>query len=157
MKIYSARNKLVYLGSDHRGYYLKEKIKSWLTKWGYQFDDLGAHEFDPTDDYVLSAEKVASIVPEDKGNRGILICGSGVGVDITANKFDGVRASFGKSPDQVKAGRHDDDMNILILASDFTSDAQAKQMTEVFLKTKFGGRARYKRRLADIAKLEVNN
>ncbi len=87
----------IYLGADHRGYQLKEKIAKWLFEWKYDFSDMGAEHLDPEDDYPVYAEKVASIVANEEESRGILLCGSGVGVDVAANKFDGVRASIGKS------------------------------------------------------------
>jgi len=147
----------IYLGADHRGYKLKEKLIDWLSGWAYQFSDLGAYRLDPGDDYTLYAEKVASIVGKEKEAKGVLICGSGVGVDVAANKFDGVRASIGKSPQQVKVGRSDDDMNILVLAADFTRDDEANKMLKVFLETKFSRKERHVRRLGDIKKLEANN
>ena len=147
----------IYLGADHRGYALKEKIARWLFDWGYEFIDLGAQNLDPKDDYTKYAEEVGSIVGKNENAKGILICGSGVGVEVVANKFDGVRASIGKNPDQVRAGRNDDDMNILVLAADFTTEKEAREMLKVFLETKFSGRSRYKRRLREIEKIEANN
>lgn len=146
----------IYLGADHRGFELKEKIKNWLNEWKYQWEDLGAYELIPTDDYPLYAEKVGSVVGKGEG-RGVLLCGSGVGVDVAANKIDGVRAAIGKNPEQVKAGRSDDNMNILVVAADFTKEAEAKEMLQTFLETEFAGKARFKRRLADIEKIEANN
>jgi RpiB/LacA/LacB family sugar-phosphate isomerase len=78
-------------------------------------------------------------------------------VDIVANKFDGIRSSIGKNPDQVRAGRNDDDMNILVLAADFTKDHEAKEMVKAFLETEFDGKERYVKRLEEIKKLEQNN
>lgn len=147
----------VYIGSDHRGYKLKEKVFQWLADWGYETEDMGAYEYDKDDDYTLYAEKVASVVADNDGNLGILFCGSGVGVDIVANKFDGVRASIGKSAMQVKAGRADDDMNILVIASDYTEEKEAKSMVKTFIETKFSGKSRHKRRLNEIEKIEANN
>ncbi len=147
----------IYIGADHRGYNLKEKIAKWLFEARYTFTDMGADHFDPNDDYPLYAEKVGSVIGKDKEARGVLLCGGGVGVDVVANKIDGVRASVGKSPEQVKAGRHDDDMNVLVIAADFTSESEAKEMLKAFLETKFGGKARYRRRLGEIKKLEANN
>ena len=147
----------IYVGADHRGYSLKEKIKIWLSEWNQNYEDMGAHELDPHDDYSIYSEKVGSMVGKEEGARGILLCGSGVGVDVAANKFDGVRASIGMTPEQVASGRGDDDMNILVLAADFTNENQAKQMLKVFLETKFEANARHKRRLADIKKIEANN
>ncbi len=147
----------IYLGADHGGFALKEKIKGWLTEWKQEFEDMGAYSLDPSDDYTIFAEKVAPVVGRTPGLKGVLLCKSGVGVDIVANKFDGVRASLGKSPEQVRAGRNDDDMNILVIAADFTTDEDAKNMLKVFLETPFAGKNRYKKRIADITKLEANN
>jgi ribose 5-phosphate isomerase B len=147
----------IYIGADHRGYPLKEKVSQWLFEWDYTFTDLGAQSLDLNDDYTVYAEKVASLVGSEEGARGILLCGSGVGVDIVSNKFDGVRASIGKSKEQVKAGREDDDMNILVLAADYTKEAEAKEMLKAFLETKFSGKARFEKRLDDIEKIEANN
>lgn len=147
----------IYLGADHRGYGLKEKIAKWLFEWGYEFNDLGAEHLDPNDDYPVYAEKVAAMVGANQGSLGILLCGSGVGVEVAANKVDGVRAAIGKSPDQVKAGRRDDDMNVLVLAADYTQEKEAKQMLRAFLKTKFAAKSRFKKRLEDIKRLEANN
>jgi ribose 5-phosphate isomerase B len=147
----------VYVGADHRGYDLKEKIIKWLFEWGYDFQDVGADFLNPKDDYTVYAQQVASLVSKDKRSKGVLLCGSGVGVDVTANKFDGIRASFGKSAEQVKAGRNDDDMNILVIAADFTSEGEVKEMVKAFLETKFEGKERHKRRLEEIKKIEANN
>lgn len=150
-------SKKVHIGSDHRGFALKEKITKWLFEWKYDFLDLGALNLDPNDDYTKYASEVASLVSKDKGSKGILLCGSGVGVDITANKFDGVRSSIGKSPEQVKAGRADDDMNILVIAADFTKENEAKEMLKMFLETKFERSRRHVKRLENIVKIEANN
>src|SRR5690606_3695661 len=121
-----------------RGFSLKEKIFGWLVDEGYRVEDFGAYEYKKDDDYTEFAEKVASVVgsaasAEDSASqKGIVLCGSGVGVDVVANKFDGVRASIGKEPKQVKAGREDDNMNVLVLAADFTSEREAKEMVKMF-------------------------
>jgi len=147
----------IYLGADHRGFKLKTAVKSWLEKRDILHEDMGAYEFDPHDDYTLFAEKVASLVAKERDSKGILICGSGVGVDIAANKFDSIRASIGKEPKQVMAGRKDDDMNILVIASDYTDEAQAKKMVNAFLETNFDNKIRHKRRLEEISRIEQNN
>ncbi len=147
----------VYIGTDHKGFALKEKIVRWVFEWGYTFADMGAETLDPEDDYTIYAERVASVVGAEKDARGILLCGSGVGVDVAANKFDGVRASIGKSVEQVRAGRNDDDMNVLVLAADYTKEEEAKEMIKAFLETKFSAKTRFERRLSDIKKIEANN
>lgn len=148
---------MIYIGADHKGYKLKEKIAKWLFEMEYEFTDLGATNYDPTDDYVKYAQEVASLVADDKEALGVLVCGSGVGVEVVANKFDGVRASVGKNVLQVKAGRIDDNMNVLALAADFTIEKEAKAMLISFLESRFSAKDRYKRRLSDITKIEANN
>lgn len=147
----------IYLGADHRGFTLKEKIAKWLFEWGYKFMDIGPQSLDLGDSYPKYASEVASLVAQNKGSRGILLCKSGVGVDVVANKFDGIRASIGKAVLQVKAGRNDDDMNILVLAADFTSEKDAKAMLIAFLESKFAAKPRYKKRLEEIERIEANN
>lgn len=147
----------IYIGADHRGFALKQKIKAYLVEKNIEVEDFGAHEYDAKDDYTTFAERVASMVAEKNGRKGILLCGSGVGVDVAANKFDGVRASVGINVSQVAAGRADDDMNILVIAADYVDENVAKKMTDKFLNTKFTGKARHKRRLEEIARLEKNN
>lgn len=147
----------VYIGADHRGFKLKEKLENWLKEKKYAVEDMGAYEFDETDDYTLCAEKVALMVRDNVGSRGVLLCGSGVGVDVVANKFDGIRASIGKSAEQVRVGRKDDDMNVLVIASDFTKEPEAKKMISTFLKTKYEKIARHERRLEEITRIEENN
>lgn len=146
---------MIYIGSDHRGFLLKEKMKNWLSR--YEWLDLGALTLDPDDDYPTYASKVADAVKEGKDSLGILLCGSGVGADIVANKFDGIRASVGKSKKQVEAGRRDDNMNVLVIAADYTREDEAKEMIKVFLETKFDNKKRHKRRLSEIKRLEENN
>lgn len=147
----------IFLGADHRGYALKEKIARWLFEMEYPYQDLGADHFDPHDDYTKYAAEVASLVAKNEGSRGVLLCGSGVGVDVMANKFDGVRASIGKDVFQVEAGRNDDNMNILVIAADFTEEKEAKAMLIAFLETQFSGKAKYERRLQEIKEIEANN
>lgn len=147
----------IFIGSDHRGYELKEKITRWLFEMDHAFQDLGALSLDPNDDYTKYAEEVASLVAKNEGSRGILLCGSGVGVDVMANKFDGIRSSIGKNVLQIEAGRNDDDMNVLVIAADYTTEKEAKAMLIAFLETKFSGKARFERRLEEIEKIEANN
>jgi ribose 5-phosphate isomerase B len=147
----------IYIGADHRGYELKEKITQWLFDMEHAYQDLGALSLDPSDDYTKYAEEVASLVAKNEGSRGVLLCGSGVGVEVVANKFDGVRAGIGKDVFQIEAGRNDDDMNVLVIAADYTTEKEAKAMLIAFLETKFSGKARYEKRLEEIEKIEANN
>jgi ribose 5-phosphate isomerase B len=147
----------IYIGADHKGITLKEKIKSYLEDQKVNLEDCGAYILDKEDDYPLYAAKVAKKVIENKNNLGILICGSGVGVDIAANKFDGIRASLGKSTDQIRSGRNDDNMNVLVIAADFTKDEEAKDLVKAFIETKFEKADRHLRRLSEIENIEANN
>lgn len=147
----------LYIGADHRGFNLKQLIIESLSLKGYEVVDLGAFELDGNDDYTVYAEKVAREVSKDIQNRGILLCGSGVGVDVVANKIDGIRASIGLTPEQVVSGRKDDDMNVLVIAAEFTQEEAVWAMLDAFLSTDFDEKESHKRRLMDIAEIEENN
>jgi len=148
----------IFIGADHRGFNLKENLKHWLTEQKIHFQDVGAFELDPNDDYPIFAQKVAEDVADDieleKESRGIVICGSGVGVDIVANKIHGIRAGLGMNPEQVTSARRDDDINVLAIASDETDEATAIDMTKAFLETEFESVERRNRRLEEIKKIE---
>lgn len=147
---------MIYLAADHRGFQLKEKIKQWLVEWGYDHEDLGAFELDPADDYPLYAKKVAESMDE-LDDRGILICGSGVGVDEVANKFDGIRSGLAISKEQIKSARNDDNINVLALAADFISEDEAREIVKTFLDTEFADEERFNRRLKEIGDIEDDN
>jgi ribose 5-phosphate isomerase B len=144
----------LYLGADHRGFYLKEKIKEYLKKLGVAFDDLGNRIFDPEDDYPDFAFLVARKVAQDKKSRGILICGSGVGVCVAANKVKGVRAGQAFNVRQTEYMRRADDINILCLDADRLKEKEARNIVKTFLKTKFSNSQRHKRRLQKIKSFE---
>jgi ribose 5-phosphate isomerase B len=145
----------IYIGADHRGFELKQSLKQWLAEYNYENEDLGALEFDPNDDYPIYAQKVAEKVSgETENSRGIVICGSGVGVDIVANKFQGIRCGLGINMKQVAAARRDDDINILALAADEVNEQTAQDMVKIFLETEFENTERRTRRLDEIKKIE---
>lgn len=146
----------IYVGADHRGFHLKEEIKELLLKQGREVVDVGNHEYDQGDDFPDFASSLAGQVVEDTQNRGILFCGSGAGVSVTANKFKGSRACIGLSPKQVQAARGDDDLNILVIAADFLNRDWVEEMVEVFLSTEFKGEERHMRRLEKIKQIEAN-
>ena len=146
---------MIYLGADHRGYNLKEKVKQWLTEWNLEFVDLGNDRLDLEDDYPTFAAAVAKEISNIKSqisNFGILICGSGVGVDIVANRHSGVRCGLGFSVEQIKKAREDDDINCLAIAADFTDEETAKNIVKTFLETEFSGEERKRRRIDKIEK-----
>jgi len=145
----------LYIGADHKGFDLKEQLKKMLADQGYQPQDLGNLEKDLNDDYVDFARAVAEKVAASGGEaRGIVICGSGVGVDITANKVDGVRSVLGVSTDQVFDARQDDDVNVLALGANFTEPIMAFNMIKILLSTPFLGEEKHRRRLDKLADIE---
>ena len=146
---------MIYIGADHRGYELKEKLKAYLTELNIILEDLGAKELTPDDDYPDYALAVAQKVAEDpKNNRGILICGSGVGVDVAANKIKGIRSALCFDAKQAQASRNDDNANILSLPADFISESLAKEIVKTWLETPFSGSGHYVRRIEKIKKIE---
>ncbi|HUW24665.1 MAG TPA: RpiB/LacA/LacB family sugar-phosphate isomerase [Patescibacteria group bacterium] len=144
---------MIYLGADHRGYGLKEKIKTWLKGWEYEFEDLGNDRLDSEDDYPDFAIKVAKKLGKE-GNFGVLVCESGVGMDIVANRFPKVRCGLGFSQQQIRLAKRDDNINCLTLAADFVSDDDAKAIIQIFLETQFSKGEKYLRRLKKIEKIK---
>ncbi len=146
---------LIYIGADHGGFNLKEFLKIFLKNQGYETADLGNIRYEESDDYPDFAAAVGKKVSmEPEASRGILICRSGAGVDIAANKFRNVRSAIGISPDQVNHMRAHDNINVLSLASDFTSEADAQKMVTLFLETPFSPEPRHQRRLDKISQIE---
>ena len=146
---------MLYIGSDHRGYNLKEALKTYLKELNFNFEDLGALELTPDDDYPDYAVLIAKKVAEDpEKNRGILICGSGVGVDITANKFKGVRSALLFNVEQARMSRNDDNTNVLSFSADFIDENLAKEILKIWLETPFSFLERHSRRVEKIKKIE---
>ncbi len=148
---------MIYLGADHRGYTLKEDLKARLDLVGTAYQDLGNLELDPGDDYVDFAKKVAEEVEEHPQNFGIVLCGSGVGVDIVANKFDGIRCALIDTVDMAVSARNDDDANMLALSGDNMTTEVAFQIVEAFITTPFAAEDRFNRRLEKIKEIEKTN
>ncbi len=147
---------LIYIGADHRGFELKQYLVGFLKGEGYAVADLGNATYDEGDDYPSIAAAVAAKVSVDyEGSRGILICGSGVGVGVVANKFANVRAAFAGTPDQAYDGRNEDNANVLCLGANYTDAAAAQQIVTTWLSTPFSKEPRYVRRLKEIEELET--
>ncbi|OGW84666.1 MAG: hypothetical protein A3C35_04285 [Omnitrophica bacterium RIFCSPHIGHO2_02_FULL_46_11] len=147
---------MIYIGADHRGYAIKEQLKEYLTGRGYQLTDVGT-DSEESVDYPLIAKKVAEEVRADPNNRGVLLCGSGVGVCIVANKFKGIRAGEVWNASLAQKARTDDNINVLCLSADTVSLEDAKKIAQTFLDTSFAGEERYKRRLKQIEEIEKEN
>jgi ribose 5-phosphate isomerase B len=126
-----------------------------LKNLGYTVVDVGNAVLDPNDDYPDFAAKLAKEVQVDPDNRrGILLCGSGVGVDVVANKFRSIRSALIMSADQAYMSRNDDDTNVLSLAADLIDDQTSKKIVSVWLQTPFSGVERYRRRIQKIKDIE---
>ncbi len=148
----------VFLGADHRGFDLKEKLKEWLAAKGYEVHDLGAHRLDSGDDYPDMALAVAERVAESPDeHRGVLLCGSGGGMDVVANKVRGVRATVAGSREAAEHVRARDDVNVISIAADWTPPETAREIVRVFLETEFGKAERDIRRLKKIQEIEAKN
>ena len=146
---------VIYIGADHRGFQIKEQLKTFLLGNGWSVRDAGAKELIPDDDYVDYAKAVAERISADPtGSRGILVCSNGVGMDVVANKFNQVRSVLGISPDHVMTSREDDDTNVLSLGADFVDLETAKKMVSIWLQTPFSEEKRYKRRLEKIREID---
>ncbi len=146
------------IGSDHRGFKLKEKLKDFLAEQGYKITDFGVHSEDRAD-YPLIAFKLAqhikgvANVKLPKIDRGILICGSGIGMSISANKVKGIRAALCLTPEFAARARQHNDANVLVLAADFTITKKAEKIVITFLSESFSG-GRHKKRIFQITGYE---
>jgi ribose 5-phosphate isomerase B len=145
----------VALGADHGGYPLKADLLPWLKSQGYEVLDLGASQYDAKDDYPDFAEAVAKAVAGGKAERGIIICGSGVGACIAANKVPGARACPCHDTYSAHQGVEHDDMNILCLGARVIGIELAKEVVAVFLKARFSNEERHKRRLQKVLAIEA--
>lgn len=144
---------MIYIGADHRGFRLKEEIKKWLESQQYEYRDLGANEYIKDDDYPEISIKLAETVISENG-KGILICGSGAGACIAANKVKGIRAGLCSSEKQAKVDRNDDDINVLCVSADLISVEDNIKIVSVFLATMFSSEERYIRRINQIKEYE---
>ena len=144
---------LVALGTDHGGFSLKEELLPWMKGQGYEVLDVGAHSFDPSDDYPDFAYAVAQAVASGKAPLGIIICGSGVGACIAANKVPGVRAGICHDTYSHQGVEHDD-MNVLCLGARIIGGALAVELVTAFLSARFSGEERHARRLRKVLDIE---
>ncbi len=147
-------NRRVALGADHAGFAFKEPLRAWLQQQGYDVLDLGAHALDPEDDYPDFSEAVARAVAAARAERGILVCGSGVGACIAANKVPGVRACLCHDVYSAHQGVEHDDMNVLCLGSRAIGPELAKDLVSAFLNARFSGEKRHRRRLDKVRAIE---
>jgi len=137
------------IGADHAGFELKEILKAELEKLGFEPDDVGALSANPEDDYPDYAHPLARKVSRGEAKRGILLCGSGIGVDIIANRYQHVRAALSWMPEIAELSRRHNNSNVLIIPARFVADEEAVDMMKRWLSTPFEG-GRHERRVEKI-------
>lgn len=142
------------VASDHGGFALKQTLMKQLQIQGFQIEDFGAERFDPADDYPDFVIPLAQAVAAQKVQRGVAVCGSGVGACVAANKVSGVRACLIHEYYSAHQGVEHDDLNLLCLGGGTVGDALAWDLTLAFLNARFTGEERHRRRLDKIAALE---
>jgi ribose 5-phosphate isomerase B len=142
----------IYIGADHRGYALKDHLIKYLKRAGYEVEDQGDKKLNQEDDFPEYAAKVATAVlsSEDSDARGILVCGSGQGMAMAANRFKGIRAALCWDQQSAREVRNDDDSNVLCLPANQAEPHQTNVIVETWLNTRFGGAARFHRRIQQI-------
>ncbi len=146
----------IYIGADHRGYELKQSLIEFLQKAGHRVEDCGNQNLDPADDYVQFGSAVAEKVSIDPDGLGIVICGSGAGMAVVANKIADARCVLGFDPAQVKHARESDNCNVLSLPADHIDVKLAQALVTTFIETPYQANERRDRRLDQIHKLEFN-
>jgi ribose 5-phosphate isomerase B len=144
----------VGIAADHGGYLLKEEIKGLLKNAGYEVKDFGAHEFDAQDDYPDFVAPLAEAVAQGGLQKGIALCGSGVGASIVANKIPGVRAALISEHYSAHQGVEHDAMNIICVGGRVFSSVYVWEMIQAFLEAEYTGEERHERRLKKLQQLE---
>lgn len=145
---------IVALGTDHAGFPLKGVVLRAIQAAGHEALDCGAHEVLPEDDYPDYAERVAGAIGDARAERGVILCGSGVGASVAANKFVGIRAALCHDTFTARQGVEDDAMNVLCLGARVIGPSLAAEILEAFLRARFSGAERHRRRLAKIQEFE---
>jgi ribose 5-phosphate isomerase B len=142
----------IAIGADHAGFELKNQLGDVLRQSGHDVSDVGTNSAESTD-YPDYAVRVAKAVASGTVERGVLVCGSGVGMSIAANKVRGVRAALGVTLEEVRLTRAHNDLNVLTLGARFTDRMKARELVQAFIETPFEG-GRHARRVAKITQLE---
>ena len=142
----------IAIGADHAGFSLKENLRRKLAEEGYEVVDFGTDSAKSCD-YPDFAQSVGRDVAQGRSDRGILVCSTGIGMAMAANKVDGVRAAPAQNDDEVKFTREHNDANVLTLGAKYIEAPRALELIDIFLKTEFAG-GRHSRRVAKIAQLE---
>jgi len=146
----------ISIGADHAGYEMKQDLVEFMRKLGHTVNDVGTHDPGKPDDYPDYAVLVAHAVREGKAERGVLVCGSGVGVSVAANKFKGIRAGLCHDHYSAHQGVEHDDMNVLVVGARIIGQMMAQDVTAAFLGAQFSGEERHVRRLNKVKRIEDN-
>lgn len=149
------KKKIIAIGSDHAGYTLKEEIKQFLLSSGYALKDLGTHTTESTD-YPIYGKKVGLAVSSKQADLGIVICGTGIGISIAANKVPGIRAANVSDPLSAALSKRHNDANILAMGARIIGSDMAKEIVSIWLNTDFEG-GRHKRRIAELTAEDNRN
>ena len=146
----------IAVGCDHAGFPLKDLVVSVIRAAGHGIVDCGAMTVEPDDDYPDYAKAVAVAVHDGRAERGVIVCGSGVGVSVAANKIPGVRASMCHDTFSARQGVEDDSMNVLCLGARVIGPELAGEVIRAFLGAQFSGAARHRRRLEKVRRIEAD-
>lgn len=142
----------IFIGSDHNGFHMRGELVQYLKRAGYDVEDDGDKRQDPNDDFPVVARRIVKdILSSDNPDpRGILLCGSGQGMCMAANRFRGIRAALGYDIETVRAARNDDDSNVLCLPAKTLEKGNSRVIVETWLNTTFAGATRFKRRIEEL-------
>lgn len=146
----------ISIGADHAGFEMKQQLVELVKKLGHTVHDVGTFDPGKPDDYPDFATLVAEEIRAGKAERGLLVCGSGVGVSVAANKFKGIRAGLCHDHYSARQGVEHDDMNVLVMGARVIGMATAQDATEAFLSANFSGEERHVRRLNKVKGIEQN-
>ena len=145
---------MLYIAADHAGYQLKEELKVYLQQLGYEVEDLGNEQLDPSDDYPDFAYRLSHNVLDHEGSRGILICGTGQGMCMAANKIDSIRAALVHNEFTARTAGEHLNANVICLGGRVTDAETAKKLVKMWLETEFLSEERHERRLKKIENIE---
>ncbi len=144
----------IVIGADHAGFELKENLAAYLLELGHEVVNVGTHSTDPVD-YPDFAEAAGRTLKEERAGRGVLICGSGVGASVAANKIPGIRAGLCHDTYSAHQGVEHDDMNMLVIGARVIGTELARELVRAFLGAEFTGEERHRRRLEKVRALEI--
>ncbi len=144
----------VAIAADHAGFEMKRGLIDYLQSLGYEVHDVGSHTLEPGDDYPDYAHALGVALLEGRAERGVLICGSGIGASVAANKIPGIRAGLAHDAYSAHQGVEHDDMNVLVLGSRVVGPALAQELVRTYLAAEFSGEGRHLRRLGKVKAIE---